>query len=32
MKKKIGQALFYITLYLGSIAFIIWSFCQNTIY
>ena len=32
MKKKIGQALIYITLYLSSIVFTIWAFLQNTIY
>ena len=36
MKKKIlrivGQALFYIALYVGSIAFGMWAFLQNTIY
>lgn len=28
----IGQAVVYSTLYLSTVAFIIWAFCQNTIY
>ena len=28
----IGQAVVYSSLYIGSIAFIVWAFCQNTIY
>lgn len=28
----IGQAVVYSSLYIGSIAFMIWGFCQNTIY
>lgn len=35
-KKKvyqfIGQAVVYSSLYIGSIAFMVWAFCQNTIY
>lgn len=41
MKKKInknkiyqviGQAVVYIGLYAGAVAFGVWAFCQNTIY
>ncbi len=36
MKNKIyeliGRAVAYSTIYLGSIAFIMWAFLQNTIY
>ncbi len=36
MKNKIyeliGRAVVYSTIYLGSIAFIMWAFLQNTIY
>ena len=36
MKSKIyefiGRAVVYSTIYLGSIAFIMWAFLQNTIY
>ena len=28
----IGQAVVYSTLYLSTVAFTIWAFCQNTIY
>lgn len=35
-KKKvyqfIGQAVVYSTLYISAVAFMIWGFCQNTIY
>lgn len=29
---RIGQAVVYISLYIGSIGFMAWAFCQNTIY
>ncbi len=32
IRKLIGQALLYSTLYLSSIVFTVWAFCQNTIY
>lgn len=28
----IGKAVVYTSLYLGSVAFIVWAFCQNTVY
>lgn len=28
----IGRAVVYSSIYLGSTVFIIWAFCQNTIY
>lgn len=28
----IGKAVIYTGLYIGSVAFLIWAFCQNTIY
>ena len=29
---RIGQAVVYGSLYIGSIGFCYWGFCQNTIY
>lgn len=29
---RLGQAVVYSSLYIGSIAFMVWAFCQNTIY
>lgn len=28
----IGRAVVYSTLYISAVAFMIWGFCQNTIY
>lgn len=28
----IGQAVVYSSLYVGAVAFMVWGFCQNTIY
>jgi hypothetical protein len=28
----IGRAVVYSTLYISAVAFIVWAFCQNTIY
>lgn len=29
---RIGQAVVYSSLYISAVAFMIWGFCQNTIY
>ncbi len=32
LKHIIGQAIIYISLYVGAVVFSMWAFCQNTIY